>query len=189
MEGPCRLRASSRRAPFTANACSRSGFVRAAWPASLPSEGPPWSVSTLPSTSRSNAAVEARRHGVEDQQPPVRSRRRQAGIPVAGERFHVVFTKSALVVVNDRTVYLQSIRALLKPGGLFGSRSRTAGVVGWPPFFVDSAIRLGILRRSTTSPMKRSARARVAVHALEVRHRRLPPVWLFVGRVDDGVAT
>jgi lipopolysaccharide/colanic/teichoic acid biosynthesis glycosyltransferase/SAM-dependent methyltransferase len=100
---------------------------------------------------------------------------------VQGEQFDIVFTKSVLVVIPDRAEYVLRIRDVLRPGGLLVAIENGRGglVAAWLrrarrtfwdhrriAYFEESDIKV---LSATFTP----------VH---IRKRRMPPIWLFVGR-------
>ena len=100
---------------------------------------------------------------------------------VVKETFDLVMTKSALVVIPDRDTYLATIEGLMTPGGavLFIENGKGGRV----------ADALRRLRRPGWDHRRISYFDRAAIDALgrrftlvRVVERRLPPVWLFVGR-------
>ncbi len=103
---------------------------------------------------------------------------------VYGEQFDVVFTKSVLVVIPDRPEYLQRIWDVLRPGGrLVAIENGRGGLVA------------ALLRRARRTPWDHRRIAYLADRDIEefsaiftpilIRRRRMPPIWLFVGRRAD----
>ncbi len=100
---------------------------------------------------------------------------------VYGEQFDVVFTKSVLVVIPDRPEYLHRIRDVLRPGGrLVAIENGRGGLVA------------AMLRRARRTTWDHRTIAYLADRDIEelsttftpilIRRRRMPPIWLFVGR-------
>jgi SAM-dependent methyltransferase len=100
---------------------------------------------------------------------------------IQGRTFDVVFTKSVLVIVEERLEYLGRIHSLLGPDGLIVAIENGRG--GW----LAEALRR--LRRTTWDHLNVAYLDERDVEAMSklfepvhIERRRLPPVWLFVGR-------
>ena len=103
---------------------------------------------------------------------------------VHDERFDVVFTKSVLVLIPDRPEYLHRIWDVLRPGGLLVAIENGRG--GLVAALLRRARRTSWDHRRIAYFSDRDIKELSTIFTpILIRRRRMPPIWLFVGRRAD----
>ena len=103
---------------------------------------------------------------------------------VQGRAFDVVFTKSVLVVVEDRLEYLATIHSLLGPGGLLVAieNGRGGRLAAFLRLVRPTSWDHRKIAYLDAHDLKAMSNLFELVH---ITRTRLPPVWLFVGRAAE----